>query len=161
MMEINMDLLFEAIKGKVSYQGQIVYRRDEWSFDFLPNQVSDFAVIVGMLNIAFIVVGTSIAYACQIWGYHPHTIWIEKKLSLPISFEGNLVLRSDVVNEFDNVTLEEAKRWKTYYDDAIGWVCIGDDSQDKEDLAVEFATGIIAVINKQHLKSIWLKPALI
>ncbi|HLG64539.1 MAG TPA: hypothetical protein VKY19_21555 [Ktedonosporobacter sp.] len=157
-----MHLRFEAKKGKLSYHGQVVYRREEWSLDFLPNQVSDFdVIIVDMLNIAFLVMDTSIAYACQICGYHPHTIWIKKELSLPTFFEGSLILHSDVVNEFDNVKLEGAERWKTYYDEALGWLCIGNERKDQEDRAVEFATGIIAVVNKQRLKSLWLKPIFI
>jgi hypothetical protein len=161
MMEVNMDLRFEAKKGTLYYHGQVVYRREEWSFDFLPRQVSDFAVIIAMLDILFIVVGDSIAHACQICGYHPHTIWIKKELSLPASFEGSLILHSDVVNEFDNVKLEGAERWKTSHDETLGWLCIGNDRKDQEDQAVEFATGIIAVVNRQRLKSIWFKPTLV
>lgn len=38
--------------------------------------------------------------------------------------------------------------------------CVGYDTPHEDDTAVEFATGIIAVVNQHHLKALWGCPVL-
>ena len=141
-----------SIQKNISHvKGIAKYIRSEYSFDFEPTQSSSYDVLVGDLTISFDVD----LNAKQVWGYNPNLGWIDEKLSLPTAVQGTL----NLANEIDNPQrIDGSKEWKTYYDSCTGWVCIGISNKERNDLAVEFATNTIAVLNDGNLKAIWIKP---
>ena len=154
-------MLFEAEKGDLLHQGQVVYVQDDYAFNFVPAQIADCTVLIGTLELNFIFYYRDVKRASQIWGFHaPPKRWIRKELHAPSFFTGSMILLHETIEEGDIFGLEGSEAWHTYYDAQTGWVCMGTDVQDKEDIAVEFATNVVAVLQKNQLKALWLKPLL-
>jgi hypothetical protein len=158
---VGENMLFEAEKGELLHHGQIVYVQDDYAFDFVPQQIANCIVLIDTIELDFIIYYNDIKRASQIWGFHaPPTLWIKKELHVPAFFTGSLILLNETIEEGDIIRLEGSDTWNTYYDAQTGWVCIGADNQDEEDVTVEFATNLLAVLQKKQLKAIWLKPLL-
>ena len=49
------------------------------------------------------------------------------------------------------------ENWNTYYDEKNNFICIGDSRVNTNSKAVEFCKNIVAVIEKDELKAIWIK----
>jgi hypothetical protein len=137
--------------------GQSIYRSNEHSFDFLPVQSGDTSLLIGYLQI---MVDSETRLVKQIWGLHPKTTWSQSALSLPKSRRGELLVTTDV-KAGNDVRIVEEGEWATTYDNALGWICIGDYSKGPLDEAVEFANGVIAVVNRSNLKAIWIHPVFV
>lgn len=150
------EILFDAKPGKVVHHGQLVYRVHEWSLDFEPGQIADCSVSVQDIEVEF---DSVTRCASQISGYHPHIGWKKKALHVPEFFPGSLVLLDNSIEDTDIVRLKGTWEWETFYDPKTGWMCVGYDTPHEDDTAVEFATGIIAVVNQHHLKALWGCPA--
>ncbi|MFW9332016.1 hypothetical protein ACN6AX_02135 [Paenibacillus polymyxa] len=139
--------------------GQVIYVKDENSFDFDPSLSADFSILVGYLNITF---DTESKLARQIWGLSPLDVWIEKPLVVPTAMLGGLLLVSGVEMESGECQrIVDVNSWKTFYDKCSGWVCIGDPKYDNDETAVEFAKDTISVLRNNTLKSLWLKPVFV
>lgn len=152
-------MFFSVKEEKSMHQGQIIYKDNDLAFDFLPHQMSNCTVLIGAINMDFIIYSDNVKRASQIWGYHPLThIWIQKELYTPSFLQGSLVLLDNTIEDTDIIQLEDTFQWKTYHDYRTGWICIGSDEQEEDDIAVEFATNIVAVVYQQRLKALWVKP---
>lgn len=150
-------MFFSIEEGKLSHQGQIIYRSNDLAFDFLPHQIGNCTVLIGTINMDFIIYHGGIKRASQIWGYHPN-VWIREELHLPQFIQGNLILADNVIEDADIIQLEGSLQWQTYYDTRTDWVCIGNNNHERHDEAVEFATDIVAVVSEKKLKSLWVRP---
>lgn len=61
---------------------------------------------------------------------------------------------TDIIN-YDGTWYVE--NWDTCYDKNNNCICIGDYNNDSGDVAVEFCKNIVAVIQQDKLKAIWIK----
>ena len=149
---------FQAKPGLLLHQGQPIYRKKDWGFDFEPRQVGgDCAVLVGDVEILF---DSVLRSASQLRGLCPHTRWIKRSLSIPESFTGSLLLLDTTLDAPDIVRLDGTTEWSVSYDPGSGWICIGSDTYSPEDVGVEFATDSVAILHNTYLKALWLKPVL-
>ena len=146
--------MFKINKTAKIVEGQVIYRKNEHSFDFEPAINTDYSLMIGNLYLGF---DSESMLARQIWGYHPSTGWINKGLVFPTSFPGGLQINQEIEVGMTH-RLVNIGEWKTYYDPKTGWICIGDDKNLQDDISIEFATDSIAVLSFNKLKSIWLKP---
>jgi len=153
-----MQVRFQAKPGELMYHGHPVYRREDWGFDFEPSQVGgDMGVLVRDVEVLF---DSALRCASQVSGFCPHMSWIRKSLSIPASFTGSLLLLDETIDTPDIVRIDGSSDWNVSYDPGTGWVCIGFETEDQEDVAVEFATDTIVVLHPPYLKAVWLKPIL-
>jgi hypothetical protein len=152
-------MFFGVEHGDLSGHGQLFYKEDEWSIYFEADsnlEDADCSILVVNLNIDF---DLSTKRAGAIWGYHPHSMWIQKKVLIPQYFSGSLLLLDELMEVQDVRRLEGSLEWKTYYDRETGWLCIGDYVHHKGDVIVEFLTNTLAALSKKgELKALWLKP---
>jgi hypothetical protein len=152
-------MFFGGEQGELSRRGQLFYKEDEQSMNFEADsdpRGADCSILVVNLNIDF---DLSTKRAQNIWGYHPYTMWIQKRLPMPRYFSGSLLLLDESISIQDVERLEGSLAWKTYYDSAMGWLCVGDHEYHEGDVTVEFLTNTLATLNKQgELKALWLKP---
>lgn len=150
----------ELIENKCPMrQGQLIYRKSEYSFDFLPSQGGGYDILIADLTITFDV---STLCAIQVWGYHPYLHWIQQKLWVPQTKEGSIqFLKNTMIDDEIAERIEGTYEWPTYYDRTSGWVCIGNCECKIDDIVLEFATNIVAVINQRKLKSLWLRPLIV
>ncbi|WP_409069165.1 hypothetical protein ACFLKB_04855 [Clostridium sp. FAM 1755] len=147
-------MIFKVKEHVQINEGEVVYSKEDLSFDFRPIQNSDCTILIGYINITF---SSETKLACQVWGYNPTNTWVSRELIKPKSIKGGLYLE-DRIEAGENIRLIDAGVWTTYFDKNSGMVCIGNNKIEDNDFAVEFAKNIIAVINQNMLKAIWLKP---
>ncbi|MRS05087.1 hypothetical protein EG832_18015 [bacterium] len=146
--------MFKAINTGRKTKGQVIYEKYDYSFDFKPAQNTDITLMVGYLYLG---IDSETMLARQVWGYSPSSSWTRKTLKVPTYFYGDLSLQEEIQAGLPK-RLVDSGNWTTYYDSDTGWVCIGDDSFSKNDIAVEFATNTIAVLKEENLKAVWLQP---
>lgn len=141
--------------GKIQ-SGNLVYYREENSFDFVPSRNADILLLVGYLNIG---VDSETMTVQQVWGLHPYEGWIKKTLSIPNYIEGELMVEGNI-HPGMTYRIDGSEKWTAKCDSQTGWVCIGASEIIKNDTVIKFADNSIAVINDGKLKSLWLKPEL-
>jgi hypothetical protein len=157
---LEKQILFTAEEGNVLHQGNIVYVQRDDAFNFVPQQITNCSVLIGDLELCFLFDAHNLKRASQVWGFHaPPLQWRQQRLRPPEFFPGSLILLDTTIEEGDIVRLKGSEEWRTYYDPMTAWVCIGDMTWSKDDIAVEFATNSVAVIQGSQLKSLWLKPS--
>lgn len=149
--------MFNVNQNGIKHLGQVIYVRSEYSFDFEPSRNADITL---MINNLYLGIDSETMSALQVWGYSPKSSWINKKLRVPLSSNGKLKL-SERVEAGLSKKLLGSESWKTNFDPETGWVCIGDENLSHQEIAVEFATNTIAVLDGEKLISIWLKPIFI
>ncbi|WP_042196909.1 hypothetical protein [Paenibacillus camerounensis] len=145
--------MFLAVDNGKKLSGQLFYIKSEYSFDVRPSRNSDITLMLDFLYLGF---DSETMLAQQVWGYNPYVTWNERNLISPCYFVGELRLQE----LFEPGTSNQLKeKWDTSYDSKTGWLCIGNEKHSKNDIGVEFANDIIAVVaDTGELKSIWLKP---
>lgn len=150
-------MIFRVKEDLTINHGEVIYVKKDLSFDFRPIYDADYSLLIGYVSLSF---DSETKRACQVWGCNPISTWVNKDLIKPKSIRGALLL-DDEIEAGDNIRLIEAGVWITYFDKSTGWVCIGNDKGDNNDIAVEFADNTIAVINQNALKALWLNPKFI
>lgn len=83
--------------------------------------------------------------------------WISKKLIFPKSIKGELYFVNDTIDIINYDGIWYVEDWDTYYDKDNNYICIGDFNTECDDIAIEFCKNVVAVIEKDKLKSIWIK----
>jgi hypothetical protein len=132
--------------------GQVIFIKDEDTFDFEPSRNADITLLNKNLYIGF---DSETMIAQQVWGFCPRARWLNKELKVPLTLDGQLILSENIEA---GISKNLTKNWTVNFDSKIGWVCIGDDSFSQNDVAIEFAANIIAILDRDKLKAIWLKP---
>jgi hypothetical protein len=147
-------------------QGELIYRRSEYSFDFEPmsrsgvrRRTGDFgttSVLIGTLQIE---IGIETGTFLYVWGYYPETAWKRHKLPNPTTQPGKVSISFEEPPELSvSIGLVEFNEWTTAYDPRTGWLCVGDPAPNPTAQLVEFATNTIAVIYEVQLRALWLRP---
>lgn len=136
--------------------GVAVYLNTENSFYYEPWNNVDFSLLVGN-SYASLDISIGTGRVCQLTGLSPRDAWIEQKLSHPKATLG--CLKVSLPNECQaGMGLQYAPEWRTYFDDASGWICIGSPCCVSSDEVILFACNTIAVVSNGNLKSVWIKP---
>lgn len=146
--------MFRAKLNGNKHLGQVIFIKDEDSFDFEPSRNADITL---MLNNLYLGIDSETMLVQQVWGFCPKLSWIERKLKAPLAPAGQLICSGGVQPGISK-RLDKSKEWKAIFDRKTGWVCIGEQSSSQNEVAVEFAVNTIAVLDEEKLKAIWLKP---
>lgn len=147
-------MIFKSAEDVEMIAGELIYTKDDYSFDFEPNISADYAILIGYINITF---DSTSKTARQIWGCNPYMVWENNELTPPNAKQVGLMIEEEVESG-DVFRLVEAGEWKSYFDEKSGWICIGDVSTSSTDDAIEFARNIIVVLQNGLIKSLWLRP---
>jgi hypothetical protein len=148
---------FEFQSNEKILNVSVIYRPQEGSFDVetshasLPSAFT--SVQVNELQLQLDEQGR-VLYAD---GYCPHFGWCETRATPPSASRAALFVRD--VNFVAGVSVAiSTSRWPVSVNRKMGWVCIGEQLPSASCIAVEFATGSIALVDGGALKSVWLKP---
>ena len=148
---------FSVNKNLIIPQMSLVYREEDYSFDTVPLKLEGFtSILINDLHLE-ITYERKIIY---VWGLCPLTNYL-KTDKIPDNYTGG-----EVTVILDNPTpgiskrLNDDKRWPVYINKKKGWVCIGDPHSSAE-LSIEFIPNCIAVLDKDRLKALWLKPKIL
>ena len=112
--------------------GKQIYRRGEYSFDFLPKNHDELNELVGTMGTTSlsidtlqIEIGIENRNLLYIWGYHPYFNW--KTASIPDikAILGSVVLSSNQKLESGvSLTVDKSQKWQTFHDANSGWIVI-------------------------------------
>lgn len=148
---------FKIVYNKNKVIGDLFYNKEQY-INFIPSINSDISILISYLNIQFSSENMNAKY---VWGFIPKQSWLDMKLQTPNYSSGELKIISDCMpgvsyrlDDFNNM-------WDTYYDSTSRWLCVGDYNLIDTDLAVEFATNTVAILQENKLKSLWLKPEIV
>ncbi len=150
----NGKMLFKPEKDVKMIEGELIYTKDDFSFDFEPNKSADYSVLIGYINITFDSITKT---ARQIWGCNPYQSWEKKALGVPIARQSGLSI-DEKIESGDVFRLVEAGEWRTYFDESNGWICIGNNLISTSDNVIEFARNTVIVLCNCKIKALWLKP---
>jgi hypothetical protein len=147
-------ILFRAVEAPPS-EGRLVYRPDEYSFDFLPLPVGGRSIGIGDLQLGVDESGRVVS----VWGLCPYPSWKAARLTGPPRIRAGLVADGiDRLRLGESMPLEAVLRWPVSHDSSSGWVCVGAPDQALYDRCVEFATGCVAALAEDNLVALWLHP---
>lgn len=148
-------------------KGELVYRPNEYSFDFKVESESELARRAGSKGTISIVVGTlqlevgiETGTVLFLWGLHEHSVrWRRDRLP-SISSEKSCVKVRFEQEPTVGVSqgLAEVGEWNTTYDVQSGWICVSGEERDSAQRYVEFAEGTIVGLIDEKLVSVWLHP---
>lgn len=92
-------------------------------------------------------------------GYCPHVGWRSAVLHPPAAHPGVLVGAKSPLEAGDVVALHPRdERWSVLVDREIGWIRLGRDGPVEHRSGVQFAPGAVAVLEREHLVALWLRP---
>lgn len=132
---------------------QIIYRKDEYSFDTTPYIYEiDFEIEINTLFLA--VVDSKIIQLNGFCGLSKENLYYD----VPKAKKGVLkLLHSEKYISSAGTAKLNDKDWETYINPQTGWVCMGD--SQSQGLTVEFIENCIAVIDEnQELITLWIHP---
>lgn len=146
--------------------GRLLYRPEEYSFDFVPPAGMELQDRIGTDGTASIAIGTlqlevSITTGVVLfaWGYHPYVSWREQGLESPDAESGCLKLKStDGLLSGVSYDIGSSTNWRTSFDRATNWVRIQADDTVGADQFVQFASDTIAGLRNEELVELWLHP---
>lgn len=133
-----------------------VYRESESSFAIEPPSNEGFSsALVNDLQLEVDDDGI-VLYA---WGLFPHpSTWQPTAFSPPSATRRRMrIVVSDGWTPGVSRRLN-ANRWNAFVNATSGWVCLGDPEASQDVVAVEFAPRAVAVLEKEALVAIWLRP---
>lgn len=148
---------FEVQPGVETLEITVIYRPQEYSFGVerqhgpLPTAFT--SVQVNELQLEVDEQGRVL----YVDGYCPNMGWSETEAAPPSARRAALFVKD--VNFLAGVSVVvSTSRWPVSVNSNLGWVCIGEQFSSAASSAVEFATGCVAVMDGNSLKSVWLKP---
>lgn len=147
-------ITFHSAGGELS-PGRLVYRRDEYSFDFAPRSLGSRSIGIGTLQIGI----DEDQRLVSVWGMCPYSTWREGRLTIPRLSSGAVV--ADGLADLPlghTVPVDSGSRWPIVRDPNSGWICVGDHEVTKYDQFIEFASGCAVGLSGGELVGLWLHP---
>jgi len=144
-------------KNAVKIKGRLVYRSQDYAFDFIPHQEVDTSLLFCNLSLDF---DSETMQARQIWGLHPQFGWKQKKMSVPQAVPGGLFLKGseNFIKPGQIKRIVECGEWTSYIDQETGWIYFGEIEIPNTGETIEFAENIIVVVNDGKISAFWLRP---
>jgi hypothetical protein len=145
---------FRTVEAPPS-EGCLVYRPDEYSFDFLPLPAGGRSIGIGDLQLGVDESGRVVS----VWGLCPYPSWKAARLTDPPRMRAGLVADGiDRLRLGETMPVAAGHPWPVSHDSATGWICVGTPDPARYDRCVEFATGCVAALSGDSLVALWLQP---
>lgn len=146
--------------------GALLYRSEEYSFDFVPESAEDVRTRAGSRGTTSLLLGTlqletgvETGLVLFPWGFHPKKLWRSGVVTRPIARPGTVrAVTSSPLEVGVSLEVDERSEWLTWYDPRSTEVCFRRDGSPEPSQLIEFATGAVAGIVGGELVGIWLRP---
>jgi hypothetical protein len=138
----------------IAHDFSLIYREEDYSFDREPHDDTGFtSILINDLQLEIDEHGL-IQY---VWGLCPLIKFTETD-RFPISYESHplLALLEESPTPGISIRINENERWPIYVNKIKGWVCIGNPKASGS--YIEFVPNCVAVLDKQEIITVWLKP---
>lgn len=146
---------FNYFYESLSYVGELQYIKEEESLYYEPWIKNDFSIMLGAAYTDLNALSET-GEVVQLSGLNPKKLWIEKTLLFPDARKGKLLFKSEQPL-LRGTGVDYATNWKTFYDPLANCICIGDAMITPECDCVEFCNGVVAVLKKKELLSVWAR----
>lgn len=156
---------FSYQKQNCILHGKQIYQKDEYSFDFIPNDQNVLRELAGTMGTTSLSIGTlQIEIGIEhknllyVWGYHPWFNW--KTTLLPeIRFSlGCVTLSSDhKLTEGITLAIDEGQNWQTFRDSNLGYIIITRCEDFLKHSLIKIADGCMAELKGDSLLSLCLR----
>ena len=159
-----MTLSFDTLLHAPMIQGNAFYIIADHTFDFrLEEQerrrIGNKGTTSFVIDTLQMEVAVDSSQSLYIWGYSPMGKWKKAVLTPPNASYGALVARHTLsLIPGVAVGLEDMVLPNALFDPDAGWFCMGSKNLPTDSVAVEFATGCIAVLVNGAIFSLWVKP---
>ncbi|MEA5616699.1 hypothetical protein VB711_02430 [Cronbergia sp. UHCC 0137] len=135
--------------------GELLYVLEDYAFNFLPPSKSGItSVVIDTLQIVIDEYGRVV----EVFGYCPYFDWKCDDIAPPNYLQGCLFVELDNIIPGVSERLAEYGEWRVSFNSTTGWVCVGETNYSPAAIAVEFVSSILAVVEGDSLKAIWLHP---
>jgi hypothetical protein len=145
-------------------QGKQIYRRSEYSFDFLPHNHDELKEQVGAMGTTSLSIGTlQIEIGIEkrnllyVWGYHPYFNWETASIPEPEALLGDVTLSSEHKLESGvSLAVDAGQKWQTFHDANSGLIVITRREDFLAGTCIEIANCCIVELKKNSLSSLVL-----
>ena len=135
--------------------GELLYIQSEYSLCYSPySKNAGISILCGEYTGLDAICETGVV--THISGYNSKHVWLPMKLDMPKAKKAELVAHFDDP-PLRGTGIDYNRNWYTYYDNNSQCICIGDPNVTDNDVCVEFANRIIAVLRGNDLIAIWAK----
>ncbi|MCL4872324.1 MAG: hypothetical protein KJ063_25465 [Anaerolineae bacterium] len=112
--------------------GKQIYRRNEYSFDFLPDNHDELKELIGAMGTTSLSIGTlQIEISIEnrkllyVWGYHPYFNWKTASILEPEAFLGSVTLSpKHKLEPGVSLAVAEDEKWQTFHDANSGCIVV-------------------------------------
>lgn len=145
------DMKFQIEYSKPTSPRVVIYRKDEYSFDTVPNlNEIDFELSYNSL-----ILSVCDEQIVQIWGYGGDVKWDKFNLTIPNYSDGALLVKSEKF-EYGFCYRINEKTVPVFKNEDTGWLCFGDPILAGE--GVKFMGNCVAFIDRNgSLLSLWVE----
>jgi hypothetical protein len=150
-------------------EGRLIYRRDDYAFDFECASRESLSICIGNEGVASLGIGTlqievgiSTRRLCYVWGYFPLLPRYEGSFIPQRYRAGGIKIKGKTGSNLTKgigIQIVEVNTWPVIYDTQSHWICIGSNISPHQAKCVEFASNVVAVITRSdELIGLWLHP---
>ncbi len=146
-------LKFRPVEFPAS-SGSLIYRPDEYSFDFAPRLPGGRSILMNDLQLEVSEQGLIV----YVWGYCPYQTWVPTR-AMPDRIERAALAVSgiDQIPPGASTRLWD-ERMPMLWNAGAGWFFVGESVQSTAKPHLEFADGCVAVLDGEELVGLWLHP---
>ncbi|BDR54520.1 hypothetical protein KIMH_06310 [Bombiscardovia apis] len=162
-------LLFDFYQTDKPLLGKLVYRESEYSLDFIECSDDNLARLSGdggrtslTVHTLQIEIGINTGKLLYPWGLFPLIHAIDKPLTIPDSYYGELSVNTAKNKLISGVSIEfpDSENWELCKDPSSGWVFVGNPSITQYSCSIEFANNVIASIENDCIVAFWMRPVI-
>lgn len=134
---------------------EVIYRPSDKSFDFRYNSITvpNISLLILYIDIGL---NSNTMEINRLSGCSPVESWINKKLTPPKNPKVGVI---EVLGEYEdgcNYRVDKDEDWKSFYDESIGWFCMGD-YHTTDTIDVQVFKNTIISIKENEIIAIWIK----
>ena len=146
---------FEFHPTNTNLFGELLYLKNECSLLYRPfNPNVGIGILCGgyvELNVIY-----ETGQVVHLSGLSPKSTWSSMEEKVPESIRGNLFVYFNTLL-VKGSGVEYNRCWQTYHNEKESSICIGDYQSFPEDICIEFANDVFAVLRGNQLVAIWAK----
>jgi hypothetical protein len=148
-------MMFKLCETESIQHGDLLYVEEDYSFVFSPSSRSSVtSIVIDTLQLMIDKDGLIL----EVRGYCPYFNWTKIDISPPSYIQGSLAVQLDEIIPGVSEQLVSGKEWPVSVNSKNSWICVGETLIEGDVMAVEFASGCVAVLLEEQIKAIWLHP---
>jgi hypothetical protein len=166
-MTTQTQLGFRWTESQRPFSGQLLYVSGDYAINFRPSQEQERDPVFWDMGCSIALQTLEVHLACGTGtllfpsGYFPKTMWKTGVLPAIRPQPGIVrITKPDGFTTVGAVGFKPADHWRVVWDARSGWLRFGEGEPSSDGLLIEFAEGVVAALDQEELKGLWLRPGL-